>query len=210
MKKTRILGFVSHDFKNPLSAIQRFAESLKQEGTQFSEKQLERDYILAGTRQLRSMVTHILDRARIDEGHLTPSWSSVNLLFLLDDLMPLIEEISEPQHIQISTVIPDNLPTLRSDPLFLRQILMNVISNAIKYNRTNGKVILRIHETVDRQSIQIQVEDTGIGMTQEQMGHLFQAYYRAEGTIEGTGLGLAFTKHLVEMLSESRSIQQFP
>lgn len=206
-QKTRMLGFVSHDFKNPLAAIKRFADILEQESAGLTESQHELvGYILEGVQNLRSMVTDILDKVRLEEGQLVPTLEWINIQSFMEELKPSILAMAEPQNVQVHIHIPDPDLQMEVDPRFLRQILINLLSNAIKYNKPGGQVTLEFQKSSaqqQRQFVGIQVRDTGIGIAKEKIPHLFTSYYRAgmpqSHAVEGSGLGLAFIKQLTEV-----------
>lgn len=206
-QKTRVLGFVSHDFKNPLAAIKRFADMLEKESTGLTESQHEIvGYILEGIQNLRSMVTDILDRVRLEEGQLVPSLEWINIQSFMEELKPSILAMAEPQNVQVHIRIPNPDLQMEVDPRFLRQILVNLLSNAIKYNKPGGQVTLEFQEISEQQQqqfVSIQIQDTGIGIATEKIPELFTSYYRAgmqyNDSVEGSGLGLAFAKQLTEI-----------
>jgi PAS domain S-box-containing protein len=210
-QKTRVLAFVSHDLKNPLSALGRFAAVLEQEAEgHLSEKQLTIvGYIIDGVRQMRALVTDILDKARLEQGQLSVALEVIALRAFLDALNPMITMMSEEKNVHVIVDIQPELKEMEADPRFLRQILLNLLSNATKYNKDDGQVILKMHLSDDEQFIVIKVIDTGCGIPSEKIPKLFTDYFRTGQTeqVEGTGLGLAFIKRLVEMQGGSLSVE---
>lgn len=203
-QKTKVLAFVAHDFKNPLAAMSRFADILNKQEDHLTKKQQELiQYIVDGIAQLRAMVTGILDKARMEEGRLTLSLEWVELTPLLQEMKPMIDSLAEQRDISVSVDIQPPELGVEADPHFLRQIILNLISNAIKYNKRNGQVWIKIYDTEQHQFVVIEVRDTGIGILQENIPALFKDYFRigqaSYDQVEGTGLGLAFIKKLIEM-----------
>lgn len=202
--KTRVLAFVSHDFKNPLSAMGRFVKMLDKGDNGLTPYQHELiSYLGDGIAQLRAMVTDILDKARMEEGKLTLSLEWVEIRPVLDELKPVMQSLAMDRQVTVTYVIDPDFLGLEADPRFLRQIILNLLSNAIKYNKRRGEVILKIQETPNHQFASIEVQDTGLGIPADKIPEIFNDYFRV-GTasydqIEGTGLGLAFIKKLIDM-----------
>lgn len=203
-EKSRILGFVSHDFKNSLAAIARFTEILKRDENTLNTQQKEfLNYISEGIYHLQMLITDILDKAKMEEGQLVPSLEWIDLQAFLQQIKPYIIVFAEPKNIKVSIEIQPGLSGIEADPKFLRQILLNLLSNATKYNKPDGHVSLKIQEAENRSFVQLEVRDTGIGIPAEQIPKLFKPYFRMKKPerehIEGTGLGLAFIKKLIEI-----------
>lgn len=194
------LSFVSHQLKSPLSAAQQLLYLLEE-----------------GEYKIDPEVLSIIKRAnnRIsDANKLVNEWLFVSRLeksgfiqeFVETDIIPLInaeiERFKEnlvANNIQIIKEFPDSLYTM-TDPACFSMIISNLISNAIKYNKKNGKIFIRVKDNIDK--IQIEVEDTGIGIKEEYIPRLFSKFFRVRDektrNIEGTGLGLAIIKHIVD------------
>lgn len=212
-QKTKILSFVSHDFKNPLDSITRFVNILKKDQDDIlSEKHRKLiDYIAEGVIQLRYMVTDILDKARLEEGRVIPMPERIELRPFIDELKPIFNAMASQRNIQVCIEIQPELMEMHADPTHLRQILINLISNAVKYNRVNGNAFLRFYSSENAQSVIIEVQDTGIGIPAEKISQLFIEYYRADlssaNPVEGSGLGLSFIKKLVELHGGRISIE---
>jgi PAS domain S-box-containing protein len=203
-QKTKVLAFVSHDFKNPLAAMSRFADILNKQEDKLTEKQHEFiQYIIDGITQLRAMVSSILDKARLEEGKLMLSLEWVELAPLLQDLKSIIDSLAEQRGVSVSIEVDPPGLGVEADPHFLRQIILNLVSNAIKYNKRNGQVWIKIYDTEQHQFVVIEVRDTGIGIPEENIPALFKEYFRigqaSYEQVEGTGLGLAFIKQLIGM-----------
>lgn len=204
-QKSKVLSFVSHDFKNPLASMKRFVAILENDKSDIlSDKHRELiGYIAEGIHQLRNMVLGILDKARLEEGKVTPVPQWIELNSFIDDLKPMFSSMASQRNVEVSIDIQTELTAIKADPTHLRQILINLVSNAVKYNRVNGKVFLRIYKSDDKQSAVIEVQDTGLGIPPEKIPQLFTEYFRGDlsqsNLVEGTGLGLAFIKKLAEL-----------
>lgn len=204
-QKSKILSYVSHDFKNPLDSIKRFLSVLeKDQDTVLPEKHRQMiGYIAEGIHQLRNMVTDILDKARLEEGRIMPSPEWIDLISFIDELRPMFQAMAAPRNIEVNIEIQPELAAVKADPTHLRQILINLLNNAVKYNRAEGNVLLKLCKSQDGQFIVIEVQDTGLGIPAEKMSQLFTEYFRVDlsqaNQVEGSGLGLAFIKKLIEL-----------
>jgi signal transduction histidine kinase len=151
------------------------------------------------TLRLNSLASSFLDLARLESGRVQfrkTRFSSADLIYEVRDVM-----ISKAQEsdIQIRVDIPNDMPLLEADRDKIKQILLNLLSNAIKYNRPNGTVILQGDFTEDE--ISVTVQDTGLGIPEDSIPHLFQKFYRVrehEGKASGTGLGLSICKQIIQ------------
>lgn len=204
-QKTKLLSYVSHDFKNLLSSILRFIEILESDKEEpLSVKQRETiGYISEGTRLLNNMVKNILDKARLQEGKVCPSPHPIELDSFVEEIRLFLNFMASQRNVELYFEIQPVLQTIKADSTHLRLILINLISNAIKYNRPGGKVFIRFSKAEDGRWMTIEVQDTGIGISNEKIPMLFNEYYRVDlsqsDSIEGSGLGLAFVKKMVEL-----------
>lgn len=205
-EKTRVLSFVSHDFKNPLAGISRLVgilENAKDDSLSPKNREII-GYIGEGVEQLRGMVTNILDKARLEQGQITPTLERIEPAEFIEKLKPVFDAMAAERNIEVHLDMDPTLTAFKADPSHLRQILTNLISNAVKYNWDNGQVFLKLYPSKDRQSAVIEVQDTGTGIPADKLPKLFAEYYRAvdmtqADQVEGTGLGLAFVKKLLEL-----------
>ncbi len=203
-QKSKVLSFVAHDLKNPLASILRFSEILRANRQDISEEYWEiAGFIAQGASQMQSMVTDILDKARLENGKMVPTLESIALSPFIDRLRPTLEAMASLRNVRLHIEVDPSLPSIQADLVHLRQILINLLSNAVKYNRPEGSVFLRCYTGESDPVAVIEVRDTGRGIPPEKMPHLFVEYYRTDLTaanpVEGTGLGLAFIKKLVEL-----------
>ncbi len=201
-QKSQVLSMVSHDLKTPLAALSRFTEILGRGNANMTQNQRDLlGYISEGTTQMRAMVTDVLDRARIESGRVTVRPETFPVEPLVTQLVASIEPLVSERGVSLAVEISPGLQ-VTADPSLLRQILLNLLSNAVKYNKRNGKIWLRAYEDAGREQVVFTVQDTGIGIPAEKVSRLFTEFYRVGGgmdTIEGTGLGLASTRRLVDL-----------
>lgn len=200
-----LLAEIMHELKTPLMAIRSASELL----TRPDFPAVKRDDLIQMIRResirLSNMTKDFLEFARLESGRARLSHEAVDLVTVVLDVVRLAESQAGDRHITIVPQLARNLPTAESNPALvgdtnrLKQVLLNLVSNAIKYNRENGRITIHTHATEDE--VSIAVADTGRGITKEDMEHLFERFYRVpndEGTAEGSGLGLAITQKIVE------------
>lgn len=160
---------------------------------------------------LRNMVTDILDQSRLDSGAIIASPEWFNAQALVEEIYRLLQNMVIQKNIDITIDVSQEVYSLKADTTHMRQILINIFSNAIKYNRQNGKVILKLHKSEDKNNLILSISDTGRGISSEKIPMLFMDYYRANlsdsSLIEGTGLGLAFVKKLVGLYGGTVSVE---
>lgn len=188
-----------HELRTPLASLSTATYLLLR--PEMSREQSDQivNNIHNETLRLNSLASSFLDLARLESGRVQfrkTRFSSADLIYEVRDVM-----ISKAQEtdIQIRVDIPSDMPLLEADRDKIKQVLINLVSNAIKYNRPNGSVILLGDFTEDE--ISITVQDTGLGIPEDAIPHLFQKFYRVqehEGKASGTGLGLSICKKIVQ------------
>jgi signal transduction histidine kinase len=196
--KSEFLSRMSHDLRTPLNAVLGFAQLLEQEASSETQQAYVRQ-IMTGGRHLLALIEEVLDLSRIEAGRLALSLENVDVRDALNGVMALIEPLAAQRGVTLATVSGTHPWCVRADPRRLNQVLMNLLSNAVKYNREQGTVRIAVTAPRDR-TVRIAVEDTGRGLTPDQMARLFTPFERlgAEATdVEGTGLGLAVVKGLI-------------
>jgi signal transduction histidine kinase len=204
--KSQFLSSMSHELRTPLNAIIGLTDMLVANAARFgTEKALEplKRIHNAGT-HLLGLINQVLDLSKIEAGKLELSPESVNLAPLIDEVIGTARQLAEQNKNRLVVETQDNLGTLTVDPMRLRQILLNLLSNACKFTK-QGDVTLRASKVADgRHWVELAVADSGIGMTAEQLGKLFQEFSQAEASTAknygGTGLGLAITRKLARMM----------
>ena len=214
--KSQFVASMSHELRTPLNAIIGLTEMIVSNAPRFgTEKAVEplRRVHGAGT-HLLGLINQVLDLSKIEAGKLELSPETVNLAPLLEDVIGTARQLAEQNKNRLVVESPDNLGTLTVDPMRLRQILLNLLSNACKFTKQGG-VKLRVKKVVDgRNWIEIAVADTGIGMTAEQQAKLFEEFTQADSSTArqygGTGLGLAITRKLARMMGGDVTVTSEP
>lgn len=209
--KKQFLAIVSHELRTPLNAIIGFAECLSQEffGLVNPEQIEALQVINSSGNHLLSLINSILDLALIEAGKFKLQLDLTPLAPVCQTSLEYIQQEALQKRIQLEAKIPANLPYLMLDERRVFQILINLLKNAVKFTPDNGHITLEvIHEqhfstTEDISSIRISVIDTGIGIAQDNIDKLFQAFSQVDSSYsrkyEGLGLGLTFVKRIVEL-----------
>jgi PAS domain S-box-containing protein len=209
--KTAFMSRVSHELRTPLNAILGFAQLMTM--ADLPEQQREHAQIIhrAGS-HLDALIRDVLDFSCIDAGNL-PLWMEpVSIEKVVREAIELVSPMAAERRISTTVELAaPSEPHVLADPQRLRQVLVNLLSNAVKYNRPDGRVRLILQEGNGR--TRLGVVDTGSGISSEHLPRLFQPFDRlgAERSgIEGTGLGLAFSKHLVTAMGGSLTVDSRP
>ena len=163
---------------------------------------------------LLGLINQVLDLSKIEAGKLELSPELVSLSPLVDDVVGTARQLAEQNKNRLVVDVPDNLGSLLVDPMRLRQILLNLLSNACKFTK-DGEVALRVRKVADgRRWVEFAVSDTGVGMTGEQQAKLFEEFSQAEASTArqygGTGLGLAITRKLCLMMGGDVTVTSEP
>ncbi|MCI9552400.1 MAG: response regulator [Acutalibacter sp.] len=207
--KTTFLSNMSHDIRTPMNAVLGFATLLSTDAENPVKVREYTKKIMASGQHLLSLINDILDVSKIESGKVVLSFES----FALSDVLSSVDAIIQPMakakgqefHVDVSGVRHEYLV---GDETRINQILINLLSNAVKYTPDKGHIWLRVvglkQHSSQYEHIRIEVEDTGYGMTPEYLTHIFDAFTRAENSttnkIQGTGLGMAITKSIVELM----------
>ena len=204
--KTEFLSRMSHELRTPMNSILGFAQLLEiSQKEPLTESQRQRIHqIVEGGQHLLSLINEILDLSRIEVGRLHVSLEPVRLLDAVREACELTKPLADPQEIQVEIPIePDGNLYVLADQQRLRQVFLNLMSNAVKYNKRGGRVTIT-YQIRPEQRIRISVTDTGPGVSLENLDKLFTPFERLEAEVtevEGTGLGLALSKRLVELMN---------
>ncbi len=205
--KSEFLASMSHELRTPLNAILGFAQLLQRDRKEpLSKRHLDRiDQILRGGEHLLRLIDDVLDLSRIEAGGVSISIEPVSLGDAIDEAVTALAAVAARAGIRLDVeAAPEGLPFVSADRTRLIQILMNFGTNAVKYNRPDGRVVFST--TLVDAGVRVTVTDTGIGVPLDKQPKLFQPFQRAgqeTGPIEGTGIGLAITRRLAELMGGS-------
>lgn len=204
-KKSQFLTNMSHELRTPLNAVISYSQMMKQGiAGEITEKQYKyANNIEVSGKHLLDMVNDILDIAKIEAGKIQLSFQPFQLKLLLLELQDILTGMADQKKVQLGFHLDPILESITADPIRLRQIFFNLISNALKFNRENGQVHVKVFPDSDGQWLIGEVQDTGIGISADKLDELFTEFYQVDSSMsrlhEGTGLGLALTKHLVKL-----------
>jgi signal transduction histidine kinase len=215
-RKSQFLASMSHELRTPLNAIIGLTEMMVTSAARFgTEKALEplRRVNAAGT-HLLSLINEILDLSKIEAGKLELNPERVDLTRLIDEVIGTAGQLAEKNQNRLVIEAQENLGALTADSMRLKQILLNLLSNACKFTK-EGEVALRVRKVANgRDWVELAVADTGIGMTAEQQAKLFQDFTQADSLTArrygGTGLGLAISRKLARMMGGDVTVASEP
>ncbi|MCH8537635.1 MAG: response regulator [Alkalimonas sp.] len=207
--KSRFLATMSHELRTPLTAIIGYGEQLRQHSQLTGDELEQLTTILRNSHYLLDLVNDILDAAKLDEGKVPLEQKPVAIKKMLQQLCADLQKQADKKQLSLSLQLDDALPEfVVTDPLRLRQILLNLLGNAIKFTEQGGVEVQASLSSSHR--MQITVTDTGIGMSLQQMEKVFSAFEQADsGTSRqygGTGLGLHISYQLAELLQGELSV----
>jgi PAS domain S-box-containing protein len=212
--KSEFLSSMSHELRTPLNAVLGFAQLLQRDKkAPLNERQHDRlGHVLRGGEHLLRLIDDVLDLSRIESGRVTISTEAVYVRDVLEKVTTTLEPMAARAEIAMDVEeLPNNLPPVSADRTRLSQILMNFGSNAIKYGRKGGHLLFRIERAGDR--VRLVVQDDGIGIPKAQQERIFEPFQRAgqeTGPIEGTGIGLAISKRLAELMGGTVGFRSEP
>ncbi|WP_455200709.1 ATP-binding protein [Kaarinaea lacus] len=212
--KSTFLANMSHEIRTPLTAIIGYAEVSLDGNQTLQERSTALKTIVRSGNHLLNIINDILDFSKIEAEQLDVEYMSVDLFQLLLDVESLVRPQAENKNLEFNLLYDFPLPTaFGTDPVRLKQILINLCSNAIKFTE-QGSVSITVSCDSSNQAMQFVVKDTGIGMTAEQLEKLFKPFQQADTSITrrfgGTGLGLSLSKRLAEKLGGAIEVQSEP
>jgi signal transduction histidine kinase/CheY-like chemotaxis protein len=214
--KSQFLANMSHELRTPLNAIIGYSEILQEDAADNGQEQLVPDLkkIEGAGRHLLGLINDILDLSKVEAGKMDVFVEEIDISSLLDEVRSIITPLVAKNGNKLEVRVADHVGSMRSDRTKLKQCLLNVLSNASKFTQ-DGKLTVQVRRLVtDGPMIQIMISDTGIGMNEEQIGRLFQAFSQADASTTkkfgGTGLGLAITRHFCRLLGGDISVASAP
>ena len=215
--KSRFLANMSHELRTPLNAIIGITEMVMEDAEDSGDRSLREplERIARAGKHLLQLINDVLDLSKIEAGKLEVNYEPVDLASLVGDVVGEAETLAAKNANRLSVDCPPKIGTVHSDPTRLRQIMLNLLSNACKFTE-NGSVSLSVARSREDGNdwISMRVDDTGIGMTSEQLGKLFQEFSQADSSTTrkygGTGLGLAISDRLCRLMGGSIDVKSEP
>ncbi len=201
LQKTTFVSSITHELRTPLTSIRMFSELLMKEKTHLPEREIKYLKIIHGEAlRLERMISNVLDYSKIERGVKKYQFDYQDARALIDSVVDSLKYQAETQGVKLRVDAPDDLPEIYADRDSLRQALINLVTNAIKYSLNKTPVDVRAR--VNGRFLEIQVIDRGIGIEARHLNKIFQEFYRVEegeaANIGGSGLGLALTRRIVE------------
>lgn len=196
--RRELIGNISHELRTPIAGIKAMVETLK-EGA-INDENVAMNFLSridGEVDRLSQTVSEITELSRIETGKTELRVTPVDINALIAEVTAQLSPMAEKQHITITTDLA-NLPTINADKDRIRQTLVNLVHNAIKFNRSGGKVV--ISTRANTESIITTISDTGVGIPRDDLSHVFERFYKADRARSkaGSGLGLAIAKHTVQ------------
>ena len=217
--KSEFLANMSHELRTPLNAINGFSEIMVQEMFGPLGDARYKGYsqdILSSGQHLLALINDILDMSKIEAGKMNLKFEPLSLEDVTEDAVRLVRNRAETAGLALTIDFPPHLPEIEADYRAIKQVLLNLLSNAIKFTPRGGRVTVRAEGRHDPfgERIRVSVQDTGIGIAPDDLARLAQPFEQVENqhskTTQGTGLGLALTKSLVEMHGGAIDMQSAP
>ena len=212
--KSSFLANMSHELRTPLNAIIGYSEILQENAADKDDKEPIDDLqkIESAGRHLLGLINNILDLSKIEAGKMDVFIEAVDIQALVKEVLSIVKPLADKSENLIEVICPADIGSFRSDQTKVKQCLLNLLSNANKFT-SRGTLALTVTRE-DNCRVCFRVSDTGVGMTNEQLGRLFQAFSQADASITkrfgGTGLGLAITKCFCTMLAGDVTVESTP
>jgi len=211
--KSDFVSTVSHEFKSPLTSIRQIAEMLHS-GRVPNDKRRQKyyDVLLEQSERLSLLTENVLSFAKMEEGKREFVFEPVDMEILLTNIVSSIQDRVRHDGFTIETEFEKSLPSIKADASALTQAVNNLIDNAVKYSGDSKKVIVKAYK--DDGHVIIAVKDFGVGIKKEEMGKVFDRFYRGGDeltrTVKGSGLGLTLVKQIVEAHKGSIQVESEP
>ena len=212
--KSSFLANMSHELRTPLNAIIGYSELLQEDANDKGDHEPVEDLkkIESAGRHLLGLINNILDLSKIEAGKMDVFIEDFDVRGLVDEVASIIKPLADKNGNALELVCPANIGSFRSDQTKVKQALLNLLSNASKFTSKGTLTLAVLRE--EGSKVSFRVSDTGLGMTPEQLGKLFQAFSQADVSTTkrfgGTGLGLAITKHFCTMLGGDVTVESTP
>lgn len=209
--KSRFIAMMSHEFRTPLASIINYADLALEDKSGPAEIQKSIEAIARSGHHLTSLVEAILDEARLDAGQITSRERNFDLFGMLDDLAAMMAPLAAEKELSYATLVDPDVPNhVRADDVCLRQILINLLGNAVKFTADGG---IRLYVSYNVGRLIATVSDTGPGISVADQERVFRAFERgtsSEGARTGAGLGLTITLQLAELMRGEISLDSLP
>lgn len=202
LAKSEFLSSMSHELRTPLNAILGFTQLLATDPVTPPTKQQKDslDHIYTASNHLLKLINQVLDLAKVESGKLDLQLTAINIGTVVNDCLPLLKTLADEKQVTLE-ISPAPATRVIADTMRLKQVLINLLNNGIKYNRQGGKLSVSYDQLGDK--LRVRIADNGIGISskhQEQMFHSFSRLGQENSSTEGSGVGLVITKNLLEAM----------
>jgi signal transduction histidine kinase len=209
-QQTDLVSEMVHELRSPLTSLSAASQLLLRPDFPAAKREPIIRTIQSETERLTELTTDFLDMARLDSGRMRFTIEPFGLPELIREGLAVIQPQAAARGLQIRQALPGDLPRIESDRSRVKQVLLNLLTNAVKYNRDNGSLTVAASLEADGRLCRVSVTDTGRGIPPEAMPHMFEKFYRvpdSERTVAGTGLGLSIAKKMVEVLGGEMGVE---
>lgn len=213
LAKSDFLSRMSHELRTPMNAVLGFAQLLEMDGNTARPDE-QRDFarhIRRAGEHLLALINDVLDLAQVESGKLSVRLEPVALAGVIDECLELVRDRARARGIALAVQADDGSAQVFADRIRLKQVILNLLSNAVKYNREQGSVRLAWH--ADGAQLRLGITDTGAGLSADQVARLFVPFERLDAhniAVEGTGIGLALSKHLTRLMGGEIGVDSRP
>jgi signal transduction histidine kinase len=208
-QQSDLISEMVHELRTPLTSIVAYSELMLRREIPPEQARTFVETIYQEALQLSNMTNGFLELSRLQSGRIRMEMVSFNLSELMNEVLMLLKPQADERGLDLRLDMPAHDVLVIADRERIRQVLVNLTSNAIKYNRPHGSIVLRV-ELPDRERVQIAVNDTGRGIPEKDLPHIFEKFFRvadSEGYATGTGLGLSIVKQIIEAHGGSIDVQ---
>jgi len=200
--RSEFVANVSHELRTPLTSIKGFTETLLDGALE--DPQITRNFleiINVESERLTRLIDELLNLSRIEDHKAVPDWQPVAMYELIERTVTIFQNRAIEKNLSIKVNLPENLPAVQGDPDMLRQVLINLIDNAVSYTQAGG--MIHISAQSDGDKVKVEVQDNGIGIPEDSISRVFERFYRVDKARSreqgGTGLGLSIVKHIIDV-----------
>src|SRR5215510_6876139 len=214
--KSSFLANMSHEIRTPMNAVIGYSEILQEDAADLGQESLTTDLkkIEVSGRHLLGLINDILDLSKVEAGRMELYIEDVDLASLFEEVQGIVAPLIRKNGNTLELRLAGDLGSIRTDRTRLKQCVLNVLSNGSKFTENGRLIVVAERFQADRPMVRIAISDTGIGMDEEQLGRLFQAFSQADASTTkkygGTGLGLAITRHFCQLLRGDITVKSKP
>jgi signal transduction histidine kinase len=197
-QKERFVAYASHELRTPITNLKTRLYLMRRQPERMEEHMRVLEHV---TDRMKRLVEDLLDVSRFERGVINLNFENLVLQDLIRTLVEIQQPEAERKQLQLVCTLPEEALHIHADTERLAQVITNLLTNAINYTPSGGRIEVRLIKVceVTGALARVEVEDSGIGISEEHLPHIFQPFYRVISPVEGTGLGLSITKEIVEL-----------